>query len=178
MLGGWLRKLLTDDKSSETLKDKDPGPASLSSNAIHLRDTTSQETTESTSKSSSREEQSHPVTAFMTPIPHGDVERHTGKQTAFSNTEGHTSNEQARVIVDQTHESHNNTPCHHNDCQPQGWAGSLHHHVTGNLRGDIPWEEDGQRNLEEQHISVVITDQCRQSGTNIIVQTFHPKIFF
>jgi hypothetical protein len=94
---------LTDDKREQTFQDEDPGPASESSQSIHFCNTTGKKTTESAGRCGSREEDRHAETAFVSAVPHRDVESHTREQATLSDTERRSSSHKARVVLDETY---------------------------------------------------------------------------
>lgn len=143
---------------------------------MHLSNTASKETTESTSRGRSGEEDSHTETAFVTTIPHGDVVGDTGEETTLSETESHTSDKKTGIVGDETHEGSANSPDKHDDGNPNGRGSALHHQVGRNFGGDVEREEHSKGNLHPSQQS----SDTNYSGdrTHIVVETLHSKIFF
>lgn len=132
-----------EDESEKTLNDEDPGPAIKTTPAVHLHDTSSEEATESTSSSGSREENSHAETALVTLVPESNVVSDTREQATLSKTKSHTRSKEATEVVSDTHEGGADSPSDHDGGNPNGRAEALHGHVGGNLSGDVEGEEDG-----------------------------------
>jgi hypothetical protein len=61
--------------------------------AIHKVDQSSKETAESSSGSSGREEQGDPQINLVSLVPLSEVERNTGEETSFGDTEEETGGE-------------------------------------------------------------------------------------
>ncbi|CCC11857.1 unnamed protein product [Sordaria macrospora k-hell] len=134
-----------NDESQDTLQDEEPAPSIVATNTLHLQDTTSQKTTESTGGGSSGEENGHAETALVTPVPHCDVVGNTREETALGKTQARTHCHQAMVILDNAHKGAANTPGNHDGWDPDGGAEALHGHVGGDLSKDVEGEEDAKR---------------------------------
>lgn len=60
----------SDDEGEETFEDKDPGPAVLAADAVHLGNAAGEQTAKGTGGSCSAEEDGHAETTFVATIPH------------------------------------------------------------------------------------------------------------
>ena len=90
----------------------------IASDAIHKVDQSSEQTTESSSGGSRREEQGNSQVDFVPLVPLSKVERDTGKETSFGDTEEKTGDEESVEVLDETHSDHDNTPCNHDGRNP------------------------------------------------------------
>ena len=123
----------------------------------------------------------------MPPVPHRDVESHTGEQTTLSDTERRSSSHEARVVLDQTcascelisifrstdiltHQCRADTPADHDKRDPQRRTSALHHHVGRDFSQDVEGEEDGQSNLIIVSTFIANHKSC---STHVVIQTLH-----
>jgi len=96
----------SNDNRDETFKNKDPSPTWSASDFVHFRNSTSKETTESTGKGSSREENGHSETTFVSSVPQSNVPCNTREKTTFSESKSHSDNEETFEILNETHCCH------------------------------------------------------------------------
>jgi hypothetical protein len=68
----------------------------------------------------------------------------TREKTSLGKTEENAGDEEAGVVLNDSHECHDKTPGKHNDGQPSAWAELLEQQVTRHLKGRISKEKDGQ----------------------------------
>ena len=148
----------SNTQSKEAFENKDPRPTGSATYTIQFGDGASEESTKSTSSRSSREEQSHAKTAFMSRIPHGDEVADARKKATFGDTKEDATGEKAAEVVYQSHASHDETPRYHDGRQPNTWTEALHHHVAWDLGRNVKWEENGK--------------------SDVVIQSFHTKINF
>lgn len=138
-----------------------PSPAFQATYTIHLRYCKRQKPRESTRNRRGAEEKCLSELGFVSAVPHGNVVRDSREETSFCDAEEDASDEEAMVVLDDTHERHYDAPCDHDRWQPDGGteflepvqfssaSGSIYtridrnsHQVTRHLEGAIREEED------------------------------------
>ena len=94
----------------------------------------------------------------MATIPHSNVVSDTWKESTLSDTKENAGCDEATEVLDETHADHDNSPCKHDNCEPDGWAEALHGHVGWNLGSDVEWEEDSEGDIVVQvlHLEVLL----------------------
>jgi hypothetical protein len=130
----------SDDNSGDTFKagpsawslvkvgkgsHENPPPPLVSSNTIHKVDQPSEQTTEGSSGSSSREEESDSEVDFVSSVPLSEEERDTREKTSFGDTEEDTGDQEGGVAGNETHADHDYSPGQHNGRKPHRWSPSL-----------------------------------------------------
>jgi hypothetical protein len=66
----------------------------------------------------------------------------TREKTGFGHAQENTRNQEAVVVLNQAHECHDETPCHHDGGQPATRSELLEKQVGGDFKGRICEEED------------------------------------
>ena len=94
----------------------------------------------------------------MATIPHGNVISDTWEESTLSDTQEDAGCYEATEVLNETHADHDNSPCKHDDSEPDGWAEALHGHVGWNLGSDVEWEENSEGDIVVQvlHFEILL----------------------
>lgn len=80
----------------------------------------------------------------MSHIPLADEIVDTGKQSALKQSKEDACSHETGVVLDKALADHGQGPEEHDEGEPDARSKPLHHHVRGDLRGNVEREEDGK----------------------------------
>ena len=132
----------TNSDGHETLDNEDPSPSLVAANAVHFGDGSGEQTTERAGKSSSREEQSGAETELLALVPARQIIVDAREETSLSDTEEPTASEETSLVVDNTHEGHNDTPGEDDGGEEDAGRPPLDQDVGQGLEASVGDEED------------------------------------
>jgi hypothetical protein len=89
-------------------------------------------------------------------VPLRDVVIHAGEQPALEDTQEHARRHQPGVVGHEALRDHGQRPEEHDEGEPDGGAGALHHYVGRDLGGDVEGEEDREAVVVLQAVQVQV----------------------
>lgn len=134
----------TDTDGHETLDDENPAPSRVATDSVHVGDGSGEKTTEGTSKRGSGEKHGGTETEFLALVPAREVVVDTGKETSLSDTKEPAASEKTSLVLDNTHERHNEAPGEDNAGEKDARRPPLDQNVGEGLETSVRDEEDGE----------------------------------
>ena len=95
----------------------------------------------------------------MSRIPLRDVVINARKEPSLEDAQEYSRCHQARVVLHEALSNHTCRPEEHDECEPDGRARALHHHVRRDFGGDVEGEEDGEAVIVLEAVEVEVSLQ-------------------
>ena len=131
------------DDGHDTFNNKNPAPAAVALEVVHLADRRSQEAAEGTRQGGGGEKERVPLLRIGALVPRSQQEEAAWEHGALEDAQEETGGEQTAVVLDETLEDGDETEADAADGQPDAGGELLEQDVTGDLENDVRHEEDG-----------------------------------
>ncbi|KAI6762495.1 hypothetical protein HG530_008475 [Fusarium avenaceum] len=133
------------NNSRNTLEDEDPSPALITTNTVHLRNSSSKETRESARQSTSTVKVGDAGGKVLGHVPESTEVHGTGVEASLEHTEKHANSKKSTEAFDDTVQGHDYTPDSNKDTKVDRWSLELlQKDVARDLEQDVRDEEKTQ----------------------------------
>ena len=133
-----------DQDCRQTLKNEDPRPPALSSDAIHLSNSCSKQPTKRSRHGSRAEEDGQTNTELVALIPTTQIITDPGEKSGLSHAEEPARSHHALEIMAQAHRHHDNAPEDHDDGDEDAGPEAFEQDVGEGLEAGVGDEEDAE----------------------------------